>query len=77
MAAATRAGPARALPRYAVCACVRACVRAHCAHASEAGTSAPPTAWLARPSSVPPASFLLQPPYAPLSGLGPWGFTPL
>lgn len=24
MAAATRAGPARALPRYAVCACVRA-----------------------------------------------------
>lgn len=53
MAAATRAGPARALPRYAVCACVRACVRAHCAHASEAGTSAPPTAWLARPSRRP------------------------
>lgn len=31
MAAAMRAGPARALPRYAVRACVRACVRTWCA----------------------------------------------
>lgn len=46
MAAASRAGPARALPQRALRACV---VRAH---ASEEGTPTPPVASLARPPSA-------------------------
>lgn len=71
MAAAMRAGPARALPRYAVRACVRACVRGARARIG-GGNSSPAHRLVDPPFFRPPPGRHFPPSGRVLGGLGPW-----